>query len=203
MRYQDYVIKDGQFVGRFEDMYRDCPDPWHCTEQADSWKNHLLLGAVHSLRGVRDALDVGCGQGALTRRLRESCPLAHWRGCDVSPTALEKAPAGVEYFVHDLLTGPLPMADGSLDLITMAEVMWYLLPRLEAILADFRRVLRPGGRLLILQYFLTPEEQGYGKEWVSEPSHLLAFLTRAGFTIEQEAYLGLQPPHDLLVLARC
>ena len=59
MRYQDYVIKDGQFVGRFEDMYRDCPDPWHCTEQADSWKNHLLLGAVHSLRGVRDALDVG------------------------------------------------------------------------------------------------------------------------------------------------
>lgn len=23
VRYQDYVIKDGRFVGRFEDMYRD------------------------------------------------------------------------------------------------------------------------------------------------------------------------------------
>lgn len=201
MRYQDYVIKDGQFVGRFEEMYRDCADPWHCTGQVDSWKNHLLLGAVRSLTGVREALDVGCGQGALTRRLAGATPGVRWQGCDVSATALESAPAGC--FQHDLLAGPLPLEDDSLDLITMAEVVWYLLPRLEDIFADFQRVLRPGGRLLILQYFLTQEEQGYGKEWISEPAHMLEFLRRGGFTVEQEAYLGLKPPHDLLVLARC
>lgn len=29
MRYQDYVIKDGKFVGEFEKMYQDCDNPWH------------------------------------------------------------------------------------------------------------------------------------------------------------------------------
>ena len=28
-RYQDYVIKDGKFIGDFEGMYRNFDDPWH------------------------------------------------------------------------------------------------------------------------------------------------------------------------------
>lgn len=32
MRYQDYVIKDGQFVGNFEQMYQNFLDPWHQSE---------------------------------------------------------------------------------------------------------------------------------------------------------------------------
>ena len=27
-RYQDYVIKDGKFIGDFEKMYQNCSDPW-------------------------------------------------------------------------------------------------------------------------------------------------------------------------------
>ena len=27
--YHDYFIKDGRFIGRFEEMYRDVDDPWH------------------------------------------------------------------------------------------------------------------------------------------------------------------------------
>ena len=37
MKYQDYVIKDGQFIGRFEEMYRDVSDPWHCSSTVDGW----------------------------------------------------------------------------------------------------------------------------------------------------------------------
>ena len=29
-RYQDYVFKDGEFVGQFDEMYRRFPDPWNC-----------------------------------------------------------------------------------------------------------------------------------------------------------------------------
>lgn len=27
--YQDYVIRNGEFIGQFEEMYRQCDDPWH------------------------------------------------------------------------------------------------------------------------------------------------------------------------------
>lgn len=31
-RYQDYVIRDGKFVGKFEEMYQKFDDPWHQNE---------------------------------------------------------------------------------------------------------------------------------------------------------------------------
>ena len=32
MRYQDYVIKNGKFVGEFEKMYQNHEDPWNQTK---------------------------------------------------------------------------------------------------------------------------------------------------------------------------
>ena len=42
----------------------------------------------------------------------------------------------------------LPLADGSVDVVLLLETL-YFLPRPEAFVAEARRVLRPGGRLLI------------------------------------------------------
>lgn len=96
---------------------------------------------------------------------------------------------------------PLSFEPGSLDLVTMAEVMWYVLPHLSGIFAQLHRLLRPGGHLLVLQYFLTPEEQQYGREIVSSPSDLLRFVRQAGLEVRQEVYVGARPPQDLLLWA--
>jgi SAM-dependent methyltransferase len=204
--YHDYVIKDGKFIGEFEQMYQHVADPWRCVEQADAFKNQLLLGAVRHVEGdVKRALDIGCGLGALTTRLRQALPGAEWHACDVSSTAVERASQedrAVHFFVHDLSRPePLPFEPGSLDLITMAEVMWYVLPHMSGIFAHIHRLLRPGGHLLVLQYFLRPEEQQYGKEIVSSPADLLRFVRQAGFEIRQEVYVGAKPPQDLLLWA--
>ena len=203
--YRDYVIKDGRFIGEFDQMYRNVADPWQCGALANALKNDLLVAAAaHDGGGVRRALDVGCGLGALTARLAAALPNAEWHACDVSPTAIEKAREnvpGARLFVQDL-SQPLPFAPGSLDLITMAEVMWYILPQLEAVLARFFEALRPGGRLLLLQYFLKPEEQQYGKEWISSPADLLRLVDQAGFRLEQDIYIGAAPPQGLLGVAR-
>ena len=34
-RYQDYVIKDGKFIGKFEEMYQKFDDPWHQSENGN------------------------------------------------------------------------------------------------------------------------------------------------------------------------
>lgn len=204
--YHDYVIKDGRFIGEFEQMYQHVADPWRCVEQTGAFKNDLLIGSLRHVGGqVKRALDVGCGLGALTERLRQALPWAEWHACDVSPTAVERASRDyplARFFVHDLsCPETLPFEPDSLDLITMAEVMWYVLPHLSSILGQFHRLLRPGGHLMVLQYFLPPEEQQYGKEVVASPNDLLRFARQAGLEIRHEVYVGERPPQDLLLWA--
>jgi hypothetical protein len=33
--YHDYVIKDGKFIGAFEEMYQNIDDPWHHGDATD------------------------------------------------------------------------------------------------------------------------------------------------------------------------
>jgi len=202
--YHDFVIKEGRFIGEFEQMYEQVADPWHCVAEVGAFKNVLLLAAVTQVRAeVRRALDVGCGLGALTARLRQAAPLAEWHACDVSRTAIDRAERdypGIRFFVYDLgQIDRIPFERGSLDLITMAEVVWYVLPHLAAILTRFFGLLRPGGHLMLLQYFLAPEQQQYGKEIVAAPGELIRLLAEAGFQIREQAYLGAQPPQSLLL----
>jgi SAM-dependent methyltransferase len=205
--YHDYVIKDGRFIGEFEQMYRNVPDPWRCVAEAHSFKNDLLLGALAHVRGgIRRALDVGCGLGALTARLQAAAPEAEWHACDVSPSAIDRARSaapGVRFFVQDLArAGEMPFPSGSLDAITMAEVVWYILPCLSEVLATFHELLRPGGHLLLLQFFLPPEDQKYGKQIVAGPDDLLRLIRGAGFEVAHEVYLGAPPPQGLLLAAQ-
>ena len=76
--------------------------------------------------------------------------LAIFRQSPVSSTAItharKKVPE-VDFFVHDLVTEPaLPFQSGSLDLIVMVEVVWYVLPVLSDVFSEFARLLTPGGR---------------------------------------------------------
>ncbi len=60
-RYQDFVIKDGRFVGRFEDMYRSSDDPWL---QSDPEHNALSvprnIAILNMARyGIRSVVEFG------------------------------------------------------------------------------------------------------------------------------------------------
>jgi len=93
------------------------------------------------------ALDAACGTG------RHSAYLASLRhaviGVDSSPAMLqrarEKVPGG-EFHESDLRELPLP--DDHVDLVVCALALIHV-PDLEAVLAEFVRVLRPGGSLVI------------------------------------------------------
>jgi SAM-dependent methyltransferase len=93
------------------------------------------------------ALDAACGTGRfadfLARRGHRVI------GVDSSPDMLAHARRRVpdgEFHVGDL--AGLPLADDSVDVIVCALALVHL-PRLEPVLAEFARVLRPGGDLVI------------------------------------------------------
>jgi ubiquinone/menaquinone biosynthesis C-methylase UbiE len=106
------------------------------------------------LRALRDApvravLDVGCGTGQLAARLRGEFPCAQVVGCDFSRGMLRAARArdGRTAWVQGD-AGCLPFADGTFDAVVSTEAFhWFPDPRRA--LAEFRRVLRPAGRLLL------------------------------------------------------
>ena len=100
------------------------------------------------------AIDLGCGPGYLLRDLALAVGergSAH--GIDISAPMLHLAGrrcAGLEHVsLHAADASNLPFADASIDLVCALQVLAYI-PEVDRALAELRRVLRPGGRLVIL-----------------------------------------------------
>jgi demethylmenaquinone methyltransferase / 2-methoxy-6-polyprenyl-1,4-benzoquinol methylase len=110
------------------------------------------------------ALDVACGTGSLTHELARYQPRARVLGADFSWEMVRRAPAGdaawprggagevtarPTYVVGDAMR--LPLADASVDVVTIAFGLRNL-PDPDGGLREFRRVLRPGGRLVVCEF---------------------------------------------------
>ncbi|MFD4998675.1 class I SAM-dependent methyltransferase [Streptomyces buecherae] len=97
----------------------------------------------------RRVLDAGCGSGALFAALRDRGAIVS--GFDTSAGMLELARQrlgdGADLQVAGL-GGPLPYADDAFDDVVASLVLHYLEDWGPA-LAELRRVLRPGGRLIV------------------------------------------------------
>src|SRR6266540_345644 len=131
-------------------------------ETRDSWWNldqlRLALGRFGLTNGgaALDVLDVGCGVGHWGRLLADALdrPL-RLVGIDREPEWIGEAFARARelrghwrYQIGD--ASHLPFADASFDLVTCQTVMIHLAePR--AALAEWTRVLRPGGRLVVAE----------------------------------------------------
>jgi len=105
-----------------------------------------LYGWVESLAPARRALDLGCGDGAMSGAIpAETLTLA-----DVSAVALDRARArlpGTEA-VELEPDAPLPFPDGSFDLVVCTETLEHVRD-VQLLLSEVRRVLEPGGRVAI------------------------------------------------------
>ena len=93
-------------------------------------------------------LDVGCGTHPL---FLLGSDFRHRTGVDRVLPADARGPAGVTLLRHDFEADPsLPFDDASFDAVTMLAVFEHIDPAaLTPLLADIRRVLRPGGILVL------------------------------------------------------
>ena len=134
------------------------------------WRRRAARAAAPGPDGR--ALDVACGSGKLTAELRRLAPAGLVIGMDFSARMLQVAARrepGPRYVRGDGLR--LPFADGVFDAVTVAFGLRNFADPGRG-LAEMRRVLRPGGRAVVLE-FVRPAPGPLGTAYRSYLVHVL------------------------------
>lgn len=148
----------------------------------DSWAEHydrsllhfflfrpsylLALEEIAKWRAARDGsssagafrlLDIGCGTGEFLAHVKRTGWPVHAAGLDYSPSMCSRA--NVKFSRHDddttFITGDsehLAFSDASFDVVTCLNSFHHY-PDQQAVVRQMRRVLRPGGRVILIDGF--------------------------------------------------
>ena len=105
-------------------------------------------------------VDVGTGPGLLLGMLRARHPEGRVIGVEVQPEMLAAArplaaACGAEILEADVAAGPLPLPDGTADVVTAVHV-FHELPFPPALLDEIFRLLKPGGVMVLYDWVKRP-----------------------------------------------
>ena len=102
-------------------------------------------------------LDVGTGTGVIPRNMYKYG--AKWVGTDISREQIEMAEMmskNTDIRYYTAAAEDLDFPDGSFDVITACQCFWYF--DHERVMPEFYRMLKPGGRILVLYMAWLPYE---------------------------------------------
>jgi SAM-dependent methyltransferase len=194
-------------------MWLSVIDEYHTTPLAADFRYQPTRAKFLELRTVIDhlpaggtLLDIGVGMAVIARVARRlGARVISVDPPFTGPAARTNAElAGIETLVCDVTTTPLPLPDASIDCILFADVIEHFTNSPRPALAEFHRVLKPGGvciattpnavrlpvRLKLLMgysnwppvadYFDEPVHAGHHHEYT--PEEFRAAFERCGFS---------------------
>ncbi|MGH7092245.1 MAG: class I SAM-dependent methyltransferase [Stellaceae bacterium] len=140
----------------------------------------LRQALTHNPGGAARArlLDIGCGTGMLLREVKRNHPRLAVTGIDLSAPYLDVARRRLaDWSGVELLAAPaeaMPLPDAGFDIVTCVYLMHELPPAVRgAVAAEIRRVLKPGGTLILVDSVQLGDEPDYDAmlEWFPVAFH--------------------------------
>lgn len=165
--------------------------------RSHTWQHRVLRVAIDDLRKLFEGalpsepvlLDAGCGQGKSFKHLRQVFAPSRLLGVDADPDSLTMSRAearthgiNVELIGSDCAALQLP--DASVDMLFCHQTFHHLVEQEQA-LAEFYRVLKPGGYLLFAE-----STEAYIDTWV------IRWLFRHPMHVQKSAGQYLQMIRD-------
>jgi len=131
--------------------------------KTETWRVHVLERAIADLvrlipqprASYAVVVDVGCGSGYSLPKLAQRFAPRELVGVDIDPQMLQAAGeeakrAGVAVRLLEASSSRMPLPDNHADLLFCHQTFHHLVEQ-EAALAEFMRVLKPGGVLLFAE----------------------------------------------------
>jgi SAM-dependent methyltransferase len=148
------------------------PDLWE--EAASWWQRNFTEGAdpeyeeqivpliAHHANGAKRALDIGCGEGQISRRLERQG--AQVVGLDLAASQIQVANqrGGSSCYLRGAAQG-LPFSSATFDTVVLCLAIEHV-EAFEAAIQEVARVLIPGGKFVFL--LVHPLLQAPGSGWV-------------------------------------
>jgi SAM-dependent methyltransferase len=164
------------------------------THFIDVWTRRAMLARIGGLPAAPTILDVGCSTGHLLADLRTRLPDARLIGVDLVTDGLRKAHLQVpDALLLHADACALPLEEASVDSALSANLLEHV-PDDERALAEMLRVLRPGGRAVIVVP-VNPRlydcyDRLLGHERRYDRGELACKARAAGFAVLEDVRLG-------------
>lgn len=156
------TVKESEKAGKVREVFDKVADGYDLMNDVMSigvhrlWKNSLI--DTLKPRGDMHLLDVAGGTGDIAFRFLDECKSGHVTVCDINAEMLRVGKDRAEKRGYgdraDFICGDaqkLPVPDKSVDAYTIAFGIRNV-TRIQDALNDAYRVLKPGGRLLVLEF---------------------------------------------------
>ena len=184
MKYHNYVIKNGKFVGKFDQMYKKFSDPWLLLKNNKNSKNihyEIIYSLCNQLKNILKrkpiTLEIGCGYPQISYNLFKQKFEVY--GTDISKTSIcksKKKYTKIEknLFVSEFLNFEL-YEKIKPDIIILSDISWYVLPELKEFIYWFKKLKKK----TFLIHSLTVYEinkQKYGKEYFYDLDSIKRFF---------------------------